>query len=59
MQVHLNDDDRKVYRAWLRRTVFVYGALMLSGVGVVATLAMTNADRVAKFDAGAIGMAFP
>jgi hypothetical protein len=57
--VYFSDEDRKTYHAWLRRTALGYGALILLGIGVVATLALTNADSVAKFDPGAIGMTAP
>jgi hypothetical protein len=59
MQVHFSDDDRKVYGAWLWRTVLVYGALILLGLGMVSVLVSMKAGSVAEFNAGAIGMAAP
>jgi hypothetical protein len=60
-EVHFNRnftaDDRKVYDAWMRRTVFAYVALVLFGVALAAALAMTKASIIAEIDAGAIGMA--
>jgi hypothetical protein len=62
-EVHFNPnftaDDRKVYEAWMRRTVFAYVALVLFGVALVAALAVTKASIVAEIDGGAIGMAAP
>jgi hypothetical protein len=54
-------EDRRVYAAWLRRTVLVYGALVLLGMGVVTFLAVTYPDGAGEFafDAGAIGMLAP
>lgn len=62
-QVHfkrnLNADDRNVYDAWMRRTLFAYMALVLLGIGLMAVLEMTNAGSVADFDAAAVGMVAP
>jgi hypothetical protein len=62
-EVHFNRnftaDDRKVYDAWMRRTVFAYVALVLIGVALVAALAMTKASSVAEIDPAAIGMVAP
>jgi hypothetical protein len=35
-------DDRKVYKAWLRKTAMVYVALVLCCVAVVTLQAMTH-----------------
>jgi hypothetical protein len=62
-KVHFNRNftaaDRKVYDAWMRRTVFAYVTLVLFGVALVAARAMTKASIVAEIDAGAIGKAAP
>jgi hypothetical protein len=52
IQVHFkrnfNDDDRKVYDIWLRRTLSVYGVLVLFGLGLVFALVLTKASTVAE-----------
>ena len=52
-------EDQKVYAAWLRRTLVVYGALALFGIAVVAVQATTHAANVAEFMADAVAQAAP
>jgi hypothetical protein len=52
-------EDRKVYDAWLRRTLVTYGALVLFGIALVALQATTQTANIAEFAAAAVSMTGP
>jgi hypothetical protein len=49
-----NAEDHKVYTAWLRRILAVYGALVLFGIAVVTVQATTHTTNVANAVAQAL-----
>jgi len=51
--------DRKVYWAWLRATLAVYGAAVSCGIAAVAFLAMANTPNAAGFLTAAAALASP
>jgi hypothetical protein len=53
----LDADDQKVFKAWLRRTVMAYVALVLCCVAVVTVQAMTHTTNVAWLLADSITQA--
>ena len=55
----LNAEDRKVYTAWLQKTLAAYGALVLFGIGLVAVQATTQSENIAMYMADAISQAAP
>ena len=52
-------EDRKVYAAWMRRVLAVYGLLALFGIVVVTFNTTPQATSVATSRAGAIALAAP
>lgn len=60
---HLNREfeaeDRKVYFAWLRKTLIAYGALVLFGMAIVAVQSTMHIANVAEFAATDIPMTGP
>jgi hypothetical protein len=59
MRRHLNAEDVKIYKAWLRRTAAVYAGLVLFGAAAVATLAITKGPSADTHLAIAISQAAP
>jgi hypothetical protein len=56
---HLNAEDIKIYRTWLRRSAAIYGGLVLFGAAAIATLAVTKAPTAATYLAASVGLASP
>jgi hypothetical protein len=56
---HLNAEDINIYRAWLRRTAAIYGALVLFGAAAIATLTVTKAPTAATYLAANVGLVSP
>jgi len=54
-----NAEDRKVYSAWLWRTLMAYGAIVLFAIALVTVQAMTHAANVAEFAAAAVPVTGP
>jgi hypothetical protein len=52
-------EDRKVYWAWLRGTLAVYGAIALCGMVAAAFLATANIPNVEAFLTTAVALASP
>jgi len=52
-------EDRKVYAAWLRRTLLTYGAIVLFGISLVAIQAMTHTGNIVEFAGYATAMVGP
>lgn len=49
-------EDRKVYLAWLRSTIVLYGAIVIFGIALVAVQAMTRTANPVEFGATAVTM---
>jgi hypothetical protein len=56
---HFNAEDETVYEAWLRRTAFAYGALVLLAGATITTLAVTHAPTASSYLVAAINLAAP
>jgi hypothetical protein len=52
-------EDRKVYVAWLQRTLIAYGAMVLFGVALVAVQATTQTTNIAEFAEAAVSITGP
>jgi hypothetical protein len=52
-------EDRKVYSAWLRRTIAAYGAMVMFGIALVTVQAMTGTANPVEFAATAVTMTGP
>jgi hypothetical protein len=52
-------EDRKVYLAWLRKTLVAYGTMVLFGITLVAVQAMTHTANVAEFAGTAVAIMGP
>jgi hypothetical protein len=52
-------EDRKVYAAWLRRTLAVYGAVILFGIALVGISSTTDMMNVAMYMGDAVTQAAP
>jgi hypothetical protein len=55
----IGTEDRKVYLAWLRSTIVVYGAMVIFGIALVAVQAMTGTANTVEFAGTAVTMTGP
>jgi hypothetical protein len=56
---NFDDDDVKVYRAWLRRTLAVYAGMLLLGVATIAAVALTQGPNSARTLAHVLSLSTP
>jgi hypothetical protein len=52
-------EDRKVYSAWLRRTIVAYGAMVMFAMALVAVQAMTRTANNIELATTAANMTGP
>lgn len=52
-------EDRKVYTAWLRKTLAVYGAVILFGIALVGAQSNGHMTNVAMYMGDAVAQASP
>jgi hypothetical protein len=52
-------EDRKVYAAWLRKTLALYGAVILFGIVLVGMQSANHMTNIAMYMGDAISQAAP